>query len=94
MLELASLGAGVMHTRSIEFAKKFNVPIHVRNSQSFSDEPGTDHRRRLREQPTAPSPAPPSRRTKPASRITGVPDKPGTSFAIFSRLAAVNVPST
>ncbi len=41
ILELASLGAGVMHSRSIEFGKKFNVPIHVRNSASFSDEPGT-----------------------------------------------------
>ncbi len=30
MLELASLGAGVMHSRSIEFAKKYGVPIHVR----------------------------------------------------------------
>ncbi len=39
MLELASAGAGVMHNRSIEFAKKFNVPVHVRNS--FSDAPGT-----------------------------------------------------
>ena len=39
MLELASLGAGVMHNRSIEFAKKFGVPIHVRSS--FSDTPGT-----------------------------------------------------
>ena len=34
MLELASLGAGVMHNRSIEFAKKFAVPIHVRSSLS------------------------------------------------------------
>ena len=39
MLELASLGAGVMHNRSIEFAKKFSVPIHVRSS--FSDVAGT-----------------------------------------------------
>ena len=36
MLELASLGAGVMHSRSVEFAKKFNVPIHVRNSMTDS----------------------------------------------------------
>ncbi|HCK42038.1 MAG TPA: aspartate kinase, partial [Planctomycetaceae bacterium] len=41
ILELASLGAGVMHSRSIEFGKKFNVPIHVRNSGVFTDEPGT-----------------------------------------------------
>ncbi len=39
MLELASLGARVMHSRSIEFAKKYDVPIHVRSA--FSDEPGT-----------------------------------------------------
>ena len=39
MLELASLGAGVMHSRSIEFAKKYGVPIHVRSS--FSDAAGT-----------------------------------------------------
>ncbi|MCL4157416.1 UNVERIFIED_CONTAM: hypothetical protein GTU68_046304, partial [Idotea baltica] len=34
MLELASLGAGVLHSRSVEFGKKFNVPIHVRSSLS------------------------------------------------------------
>src|SRR5207253_3913250 len=39
MLELASVGAAVMHSRSIEFAKKFQVPIHVRSS--FSDVEGT-----------------------------------------------------
>ena len=39
MLELASVGAGVMHSRSIEFAKKFHVPLQVRTS--FSDIEGT-----------------------------------------------------
>ena len=39
MLELASLGAGIMHNRSIEFGKKFGVPIHVRSS--MTDTPGT-----------------------------------------------------
>src|SRR5713226_7476646 len=39
MLELASVGAGVMHSRSIEFAKKFHVPLQVRSS--FSDVEGT-----------------------------------------------------
>ena len=46
MLELASLGAGVMHSRSIEFAKKYGVPIHVRSS--FSDAVGHVDRRRAR----------------------------------------------
>ena len=32
MLELASLGAGVLHSRAVEFAKKHHVPIHVRSS--------------------------------------------------------------
>jgi aspartate kinase len=39
MLELAGLGASVLQTRAVEFAKKYNVPLHVRNSQN--DNPGT-----------------------------------------------------
>ena len=39
MLELASLGAKVLQTRSVEFAKKFNVPVRVLSS--FNDNPGT-----------------------------------------------------
>jgi aspartate kinase len=39
MLELASLGAGVMHSRSIEFAKKYRVPLRVR--PAYSDSQGT-----------------------------------------------------
>ncbi len=39
MLEMASLGAGVIHSRAIEFGKKYNVNIHVRSS--FSDTEGT-----------------------------------------------------
>jgi aspartate kinase len=39
MLEMASLGAKVLEIRSVEFAKKFNVPIHVRST--FTDERGT-----------------------------------------------------
>ena len=39
MLELASLGAKVLQVRSVEFAMKYNVPIHVRSS--FGDEPGS-----------------------------------------------------
>ncbi len=39
MLEMASMGAKVLQIRSVEFAKKYNVPIHVRST--FSDGPGT-----------------------------------------------------
>jgi aspartate kinase len=84
MLELASLGAGVMHNRSIEFAKKFDVPIRVRSS--FSDAPGS----MIVAEPESPSVAVcGAALTKDEARITilGVPDKPGTSFEIFKRLA-------
>jgi aspartate kinase len=90
ILELASLGAGVMHSRSIEFGKKFNVPIHVRNSASFSDEPGTVIGAQSESADRAVSGA---ALTKNEAQITiaRVPDQPGTSFAVFSKLAAVNV---
>jgi aspartate kinase len=90
ILELASLGAGVMHSRSIEFGKKFNVPIHVRNSAVFTDEPGTVIGADSESADRAVTGA---ALTKNEAQITiaGVPDQPGASFAIFSRLAEVNV---
>jgi aspartate kinase len=90
MLELASLGAGVMHSRSIEFAKKYGVPIHVRSS--FADAAGTwiiDERdaRRLGVAVTGAALA------KDEARITirGVPDRPGVVHAIFRTIAAANI---
>ncbi|MCC6493987.1 MAG: aspartate kinase [Pirellulales bacterium] len=90
MLELASLGAGVMHSRSIEFGMKFGVPIHVRNSASFSDEPGTIIGSAPESSDRAVSGC---ALTKHEARISlsRVPDKPGTMQRIFSRLAKVNV---
>jgi aspartate kinase len=88
MLELASLGAGVMHSRSIEFGKKFDVPIHVRSS--FTDQPGT----MILAEPERPDlPVSGAAITKDEARITvqGVTDKPGTSLEIFSRIAAKNI---
>ncbi len=85
MLELASLGAGVMHNRSIEFAKKFSVPIHVRTS--FSDAPGT----MITAEPEVPNqPVGGAALAKDEARVTilGVPDKPGTSLTVFSKIAA------
>ena len=84
MLELASLGAGVMHNRSIEFAKKFSVPIHVR--ASFKDAPGTV----IAVAPESPDrPVGGAALEKNEARVTilGVPDQPGSSQAIFSKIA-------
>jgi aspartate kinase len=88
MLELASLGASVMHNRSIEFAKKFNVPIHVRSS--FSDTPGSMI---VAEPESYAAPVCGAAVTKNEARISvlGVPDRPGVSLEIFSRVAHRNV---
>jgi aspartate kinase len=89
MLELATAGAGVMHNRSIEFAKRFSVPVHVRSS--FSDMPGTliSWTPESREVPVCGAAA-----ILKEARITvrGVPDRPGNAAVIFSRLAARNIP--
>jgi aspartate kinase len=88
MLELASLGAGVMHSRSIEFGKKFDVPIHVRSS--FTDQPGT----MIVAEPERPDlPVSGAAITKDEARITvrGVIDRPGSSLEIFSRIAERNI---
>jgi aspartate kinase len=88
MLELATAGAGVMHNRSIEFAKKFNVPVHVRSS--FSDNPGT----MIVSEPEAVGMAVcGAAMAKNEARITvvGVPDRPGAALSIFLKVAARNI---
>lgn len=88
MLELASLGAGVMHSRSIEFAKKFGVPVMVRSS--FKPVPGTMI---LPADQAKPRPASGVALAKDEARITleSVPDEPGTSHALFAELAAAGI---
>ena len=89
MLELATAGAGVMHNRSIEFAKKFCVPVHVRSS--FSDKPGT----MIVAGPEAVGqPVCGAAMIKNEARVTvlGVPDRPGAAITIFAKVTAKNVP--
>lgn len=88
MLELASLGAGVMHSRSIEFAKKFDVPIHVRSS--LSDATGS----LIWDQSESPDrPVMGAAVTKDEARISvvNIPDRPGVSYELFSRIADKHV---
>ena len=81
MLEMASLGAKVMETRSIEFAKKYGVPVHVRHSKK--DVPGTIIREEdnSMEQNIVSGVA----YSKHEARITvtKVPDKPGMAVKIL-----------
>ena len=73
MLELASLGAGMMHSRSIEFAKKYRVPLLVR--PSYSEGQGTLIAFIADEKPRS-SPAWPSTATKPSSVSSACPTAP------------------
>lgn len=85
MLELAALGAGVMHPRSIELGMKFSVPIHVRSS--FSEEPGTmimSETRGLEEIVVRGCTLKPD-----IGRVTliGLPNEPGIENTLFEPLA-------
>jgi aspartate kinase len=89
MLEMASMGAGVMHSRSIEFAKKFDVPLMVRNS--FSDALGTwivPEADWMREIPVCGAAL---ARDEARVVLEGVPDQPGVSHKIFSAVAAASI---
>jgi aspartate kinase len=89
MLELASLGAGVMHSRSIEFAKKYRVHLRVR--PAYSDGPGTL---------IAPEPdSCPSVvtgiafvRNEALVSLVGLPDQPGVMSHLFSALSTAKIP--
>ena len=89
MLEMASMGAGVMHSRSIEFAKKFDVPLMVRNARSDAIGtwivPETDW---MREFPVCGAAL-----AADEARVVleGVPDQPGVSHRVFAALAGANI---
>jgi aspartate kinase len=88
MLELASLGAGVMHSRSIEFAKKYRVPLRVR--PAFSDGIGT-----LIAPPTDNMPVVSGMalaRKEARVSLCDIPDRPGVMSLIFTKMAERKIP--
>ena len=89
MLEMASLGAKVLHIRSVEFAKKYDVPVHVRSS--FVDEPGTMvvKEDKAMEEVLVSGVA----YSKSDARITlaGLPDVPGVAARIFTTIAEAGI---
>jgi aspartate kinase len=89
MLELASVGAGVMHSRSIEFAKKFDVPLQVRSS--FSDVEGTWIVPEAEWMHEAPVCGAALVRDEARINLDGVPDEPGISHRVFSAIADQNI---
>lgn len=102
MMELAAAGAKVLHLRCVEYAKRFDLPIHVRSS--FSDKEGTfviadlaDQSRlkklskigAVMEQPIISGVAHDLGDAK--ITVVGVPDRPGMAAAIFQAIADADI---
>ncbi len=89
MLELASQGAKVLQTRSVEFAGKYRVPLRVLSS--FEDGPGTliTHEVSVMEQPLIAGIA--YNRDEAKVTIRGVPDQPGVASRIFGPISAAHL---
>ncbi len=85
ILELASLGTQVLHVRSIEFAKKFNVPIRVR--PSFSNGKGTLICKEVSEMEDIVVSGATVTKNDAKITIIGVSDEPGQAANIFHELA-------
>lgn len=84
MLELASLGAKVLHNRSVEMAKKYNVELVVRSSLNHSE--GTVVKEGSNMEKLLVTGVAIDKNTSRIS-VIGVEDKPGIAFSIFNTLA-------
>jgi aspartate kinase len=89
MLELASLGAQVMQSRALEFAKKYKVPLHVRSS--FTDTPGTIICEEVQEMEDVVVRGVALARDEAKITILGVPDHPGVAARICTVMAEGNI---
>jgi aspartate kinase len=99
MLELAAVGAKVLHLRCVEYARRFDLPIHVRSS--FSEREGTlviseaaiaarrTSEGTAMEQPIISGVAADLNDAKVT--VVGVPDRPGEAAAIFGALAGAGI---
>ena len=89
MLELASLGAGVMHGRAIEFGKKYNVKIHVRSSSKKTQ--GTIITHEVPQMEDVLVTGATVQKNLAQIGLIGVDNKPGNAAKIFSHLAGAQV---
>ena len=89
MLEMASLGAKVLQTRSVEFAAKFNVPVEV--NSSFKEGKGTLVTKEDTDMEAAAVSGVTGDRNQAKITIVGVPDKPGIAARIFGPVAEAQI---
>jgi len=91
MMEMAACGAKVLHLRSVEYARRYGIPVHVRSS--FSNRPGTTVTGSMEELPVEQAIITGVAHDRSEGKITvvGVPDKPGEAALIFEALANVEI---
>ena len=89
MLEMASLGAQVMQSRSIEVAKKFEVPIHVRSS--FNSAKGTMIIKEVKRMEDVVVSGITLNKSEAKITVCDVPDRPGVAAKIFKELSSSGV---
>ncbi len=89
MLEMASLGAKVLQARSVEFAKKYGVPVHVRST--FKTDPGTLVTREDSGMEEVVVTSVTHDRNQAKVSILRVPDRPGVAAQVFGAVADQNI---
>ncbi len=89
MLEMASLGAKVLQIRSVEFAKKYDVPIHVRSS--FNDNPGTIVCKEDKEMEKVVVSGVTYNKNEAKIEVMLLPDIPGVAAKLFKPIADANI---
>jgi aspartate kinase len=91
MLELAACGAKILHLRSVEYGRRYGVPIHVRSS--FSGQPGTTVTGSIEELSVEQAIISGVAHDRSEVKVTvvNVPDKPGEAAAIFTELAEAEI---
>ncbi len=88
MLELASLGAGVLHNRSVEMAKKYGVQLVVRSSLNKTE--GTVVKEEVKMEKLLVSGVAADKNTARIA-VIGLEDQPGVAFKLFNHLAKYNI---
>ena len=90
-LEMAANGAKILHLRCVEYARRENVPVHVRSS--FSDKPGTWVKDLSEGNPMEQALITGVAHDRGEAKITvvGVPDRPGEAAAIFDTIARADI---
>jgi len=89
MLEMASLGSKVLQIRSVEFAKKYGVVVHVRSS--FNDNPGTLVTKEDADMEAVLVSGITYDKNEAKVSVMRVPDKPGIAAQLFSPLSEANI---